>query len=97
MSPDGPATLAHRYVAEDGPFGMAWLEALGRTAGVATPVLSACLTLLETTCLRDLRGADGLSARLGVGTPGCTVAGLQARCTAARNADTTGLRALPAR
>ena len=39
MSPNGPASLQHRYVLEDAPFGLAFLEALGRAAAVRTPVL----------------------------------------------------------
>lgn len=88
MSPHGPAELAHRYVLEDAPFGMAFLESLGRLASVATPTLSACVTLLETAYARDFRGENFLAARLGLDSTSVTA--LQARCAAERSAATAG-------
>lgn len=81
MSPNGPASLDHRYVREDAPFGLAFLEALGRTAGVRTPVLSGCLTLLCAGYGRDFRGDNFLLGALGI--PGSDVGALLARCAAA--------------
>lgn len=66
MSPNGPAVLLHRYVLEDAPFGLAFLEALGRCAGVATPVLSASLTLLESAYRRRFREENFLLEVLGI-------------------------------
>jgi opine dehydrogenase len=95
MSPSGPATLAHRYVLEDGPFGMAFLESLARLAQVPTPVLSASITLLSAGYARDLRADNFLVERLGLAAT--SPAALQARCAAERSAATAGRRALPAR
>lgn len=81
MSPCGPAELQHRYVLEDAPFGLAFLEAIGRLAAVPTPVLTACLTLLATAYGRDLRADNFLLDSLGVA--GADAAGLLARCAAA--------------
>ncbi len=76
--PRGPATLAHRYVDEDMPFGLAVFEALGRIAAVPTPVLSAALTVLAVATGRPLRDLNPLLAELGLGTE--TVEGLAKRC-----------------
>ncbi len=83
MSPNGPASLQHRYVLEDAPFGLAFLEALARVAGVHTPVLTACLTLLSTAYGRDFRADNFLLGALGVDTG--DAAALLARCAAAAN------------
>lgn len=65
MSPCGPKDLAHRYIAEDGPYGLAVLERLARKTGVDTPLLSASITMLETACgvtlRRDNAFLDGLT------------------------------------
>ncbi len=81
MSPNGPASLQHRYVLEDAPFGLAFLEALGRATGVDTPVLSASLTLLEATYARDFRADNFLLDALGLSGEGAAAA-LLARCAA---------------
>lgn len=65
-----PQTLEHRFLLEDVPFGLVPLEALGRSLGVATPVISALLTLSCELLGSDYRsqgrnlvslGLDGLS------------------------------------
>ncbi len=83
MSPLGPATLQHRYVLEDAPFGLAFLEQLGRTAGVPTPFLSNCIDLLETVYGQRFRGANFLIDALGLAQS--DVATLRKRCAAARS------------
>ncbi len=95
MSPNGPARLDHRYVLEDVPFGMAFLETLGRVARVPTPVLASCVTLLESVWARDFRGENSLAARMVAAD--ADAASLLARCAAERSADSTGLRAAPVR
>lgn len=89
MGPRGPARLAHRYVLEDAPFGLAFQEALARRAGVPTPALSACLAVLETVYARDLRADNFLPGALGLLDADTTPSDLLSRCTASRNAATT--------
>ena len=79
LGPRGPATVGHRYVEEDMPYGLAVYEVLGRIAGVATPNLSAALTLLETALDRPLRGLNPLISDLGLESE--TPAGLVRRCS----------------
>ena len=81
MSPNGPALLEHRYVLEDAPFGLAFLEALGGVAGVRTPVLTACLSLLTAAYGRDFRTDNFVLDALDIG--GAEVDALLARCAAA--------------
>jgi len=45
-APPGPATLEHRYVTEDVPFGIVPLVKFGRIAGAAMPLHEAGLTLI---------------------------------------------------
>ena len=86
MSPHGPARLDHRYVLEDAPFGLAFLEAVAALAQVPTPVLNACLTVLGSAYGRDLRAENFLLDALGLAAS--DPASLLARCTAAENAAT---------
>lgn len=60
LGPNGPTTLRHRYVEEDMPFGLAFLEAAGEAAGVPTPAISGALTLLGAAAGQDLRAANWL-------------------------------------
>jgi len=84
MGPAGPARLAHRYVLEDAPYGLVFQEALARAAGVAAPLLSACIDLLEAAYARDFRGENFLVDELGLASGG--VAALRSRCAASRSA-----------
>lgn len=95
MGPRGPARLDHRYVLEDAPFGLATLETLARLAGVPTPALSACITLLQVVYARDFRAEDFLPGALGLSSS--SAAALRARCVASRNAATSGERAAASR
>lgn len=53
-----PASLEHRYMREDIPFGVVPLAGLGRTTGVATPVLDAIITICSTIAGTDF-GSEG--------------------------------------
>jgi opine dehydrogenase len=52
---DAPATLHHRFLLEDIPYGMAPMESLGRLTGISTPVTSAMVTLACELTGIDLR------------------------------------------
>jgi opine dehydrogenase len=67
LGPHGPTTLSHRYIDEDMPFGLAFLEALGAARGVPTPALSGALTLLAAAAGRDLRRRNWLLPELRLG------------------------------
>lgn len=71
-----PASLDHRYLHEDIPFGLVPLIALGEVAGVETPVASALVTLAEVISRRDYRG-EGLNARR-LGFEGATASEVKA-------------------
>ncbi|WP_158213331.1 NAD/NADP octopine/nopaline dehydrogenase family protein [Pigmentiphaga sp. NML080357] len=86
MGPAGPASLAHRYVLEDAPFGLVFQEALARAADVPSPLLSACIDLLQAAYGRDFRTENFLVDELGLATGG--IAALRNRCAASHNADT---------
>ena len=55
MKDDAPATLHHRFLLEDIPYGMAPMESLGRLTGISTPVTSAMVTLACELTGIDLR------------------------------------------
>ena len=95
MGPNGPSRLDHRYVIEDVPFGLVFMEALARIAGVDTPALSASITLLETAYERDFRGANFLVRALGLADTDASA--LRMRCAAASNVATASRRAPAAR
>lgn len=65
MSPFGPTSLTHRYIKEDGPFGMVVLERLARKVDVHTPVLTSAITMLEIATDTDLRGRNPFLDDLG--------------------------------
>ncbi|SDN43391.1 opine dehydrogenase [Ensifer sp. YR511] len=54
----GPATLNHRYLVEDMPYGLAFLERLASRASIDVPVLSSVLSILEVMCKLDIRGGN---------------------------------------
>ncbi len=62
--PFGPGLLEHRYVLEDVPFGLVFLERLAQVSGVPCPTLSACITLLEAVYKRSFRDQNFLMASL---------------------------------
>jgi opine dehydrogenase len=53
-----PPSLQHKYVVEDVPCGLVAMSSLGRTAGVATPVIDGCIALTSAMLRRDFR-AEG--------------------------------------
>ena len=65
-SPAGPVSLDSRYFTEDVPYGLAFYAALGRSAGVATPALDACVVLAGAACGRDFAAENELAAELGL-------------------------------
>lgn len=66
QGPLGPKTLEHRYVLEDVPFGLVYIEALARCARVEVPHVSSSITLLSTACGRDFRADNPLLADLAI-------------------------------
>ena len=51
---------------EDVPCGLVAMSALGRAAGVATPVIDGLITLTSTMLRRDFRRRDGIFEQLGL-------------------------------
>jgi len=74
----GPKTLEHRYVLEDVPFGLVFLEALALAARFPVPNISGSIALLSSACGRDFRADNPLIAELGITCS--TPAELLARC-----------------
>lgn len=62
-----PQTLEHRFLLEDIPFGLVPLEALGRSFGIATPVITSLLTLSCELLGTDYRLHGRNLASLGLG------------------------------
>lgn len=65
-SSPGPATLATRYITEDLPFGIVPVIALGRLAGVPTPLHEAGLTVFDAALGTDHGAANDLLNALGL-------------------------------
>lgn len=67
-----PATLAHRYVAEDVPTGLVPIASLGDLLGVPTPATDGLIELANSLHGRDYRSVGRTLERLGLGglTPG---------------------------
>jgi opine dehydrogenase len=61
-----PASLDHRFVTEDVPFGLVPIEALGMLADVATPVTTALISLAGHLLGRDFRREGRDLAALGL-------------------------------
>ena len=76
--PRGPTSFRHRYMEEDMPFGLVVYEALGRIAGVPTPMTSAAVTLLSAATGQDFRAQNPILEALAL--EGMTPAALVARC-----------------
>ena len=75
--PPGPVRTDTRYVSEDMPYGLAFVEALGRIAGVPTPATRTIVDAASLVNGIDYRQQNDLLAPLGLA--GETVAGLLAR------------------
>ena len=76
----GPKTLEHRYVLEDVPFGLVFLEALAFSARVPVPNISGSIALISSACGRDFRADNPLIDALGISRS--SPAELLARCRA---------------
>jgi opine dehydrogenase len=75
--PPGPVRTDTRYVTEDMPYGLAFVEALGRIAGVPTPATRTIVDAASLVNGIDFRQENDLLAPLGLARE--TVAGLLAR------------------
>ncbi|MDO9438870.1 NAD/NADP octopine/nopaline dehydrogenase family protein [Hydrogenophaga sp.] len=67
LGPSGPVSLNHRYIVEDVPFGLVFLEAMARTADVPTPAISGSITLLEALGAQNFRTENFLVDALALG------------------------------
>jgi opine dehydrogenase len=65
-TPNGPTSLDTRYVHEDVPFGLVVTEAIGRVAGIATPLHTAGIELFSGLYGVDFRAANDLLPLLGI-------------------------------
>src|SRR5262245_6641321 len=61
-----PRSLDHKYVIEDVPCGLVAMSALGRAAGVATPVIDGLIALASAMLRRDFRTEGRNLERLGL-------------------------------
>ena len=59
-SPNGPATLATRYITEDVPYGLVFNARMARLAGVPTPITDGCIALAGAAYGRDFNQANEL-------------------------------------
>ena len=75
--PPGPVRTDTRYVTEDMPYGLAFVEALGQIAGVPTPATRTIVDAASLVNGIDFRQENDLLAPLGLARE--TVAGLLAR------------------
>jgi len=62
-----PATLQHRFLTEDIPYGMVPMESLGKLVGVKTPLTTAIIELAQRMLERDLRKEARTLDTLGLG------------------------------
>ncbi len=65
--PEGPVTLAHRYVTEDAALGLSLFESAARTVGAETPAISGLLLVFATLLGRPLSGRGRALEHLGLG------------------------------
>jgi opine dehydrogenase len=75
--PPGPTRMDTRYLTEDMPYGLAFLEALGRVAAVPTPATRTILDAASLASGVDFRRQNDLLGPLGLA--GETIDGLRAR------------------
>ncbi|KAA0972379.1 hypothetical protein FPY71_04600 [Aureimonas fodinaquatilis] len=54
----GPRALDHRYLFEDMPYGLVFLERLAACAGLNCPVMTSAITLLEVMTQRPIRESN---------------------------------------
>jgi len=77
-TPNGPTSLDTRYVHEDVPFGLVVTEAIGRVAGIPTPLHTAGIELFSGLYGVDFRAANDLLPLLAIER--LTPAGLRLFC-----------------
>jgi opine dehydrogenase len=65
-----PDSVDHRYFDEDVPFGLVPMEALGRAAGVDTPVIDSLITVAESVTGHDYRATGWSGVDLGLSEEG---------------------------
>ncbi|MDC7785533.1 NAD/NADP octopine/nopaline dehydrogenase family protein [Rhodoplanes sp. TEM] len=58
--PRGPTSTAHRFLAQDIPYGLVFAAALARRAGVPAPVHEATITLADAALGRDHRAENAI-------------------------------------
>ncbi|MCC6804292.1 MAG: NAD/NADP octopine/nopaline dehydrogenase family protein [Anaerolineae bacterium] len=61
-----PQSLDHRFLTEDVPYGLVCIEALAKSCGVETPLISAHITLVSQLLGVDFRQTGRSLARLGL-------------------------------
>ncbi|MEM4700273.1 MAG: NAD/NADP octopine/nopaline dehydrogenase family protein [Candidatus Nezhaarchaeales archaeon] len=62
----GPTTTKDRFVTEDVPYGLVFMESLGSMIGVPTPVISSVITLLSAFNGEDYRAMGRTVEKLGI-------------------------------
>ncbi len=75
--PDGPALLDTRFIAEDAPYGLAFIQAMGRASATPTPVTDGALALAAAVWGAEATTRNPLIERLAL--KGQTAAQLRAR------------------
>ena len=61
-----PKTLHHRFLTEDTPYSMVPMAALGRLAGVPTPIMDALIALLGELLGEDYAVTGQTAKRMGL-------------------------------
>ena len=75
--PDAPAALETRFIAEDAPYGLAFIQALGRIPNISTPATDGAMALAATIWGADTATRNPLVERLAL--RGSTVLQLRER------------------
>lgn len=70
-----PSSVDHRYFHEDFPFGVVPMSALGRYAGVATPVMDSLITIAASLTETDFRTVGWTEDDLGLNDDGSEAGG----------------------
>ena len=65
--PPGPTALDTRFVLEDAPFGLGFITAVARVAGVRTPLTAACLDVLSALWGHNLAADNDVLPALDLG------------------------------
>ena len=62
----GPSTTRDRFVTEDVPYGLVFMESLGSMIGVPTPTISSIITLFSVINSEDYRAMGRTVEKLGI-------------------------------